>query len=51
MQITRTQVRHQYIPWFSSPLRLAYVHIVEIATKALISFNLILVLKPKRMNS
>ena len=47
MQITRTQVTHRFIPWFISPLRLAYVHIVELATKALVSFNLILVLKSR----
>jgi hypothetical protein len=35
MQITRTQVRHRFIPWFSSPLRLAYIHVVKDATKAL----------------
>jgi hypothetical protein len=47
MQITRTQVRHRFIPWFSSLLSLAYVHVVEVATKALVSFNLIVVLKPR----
>ena len=47
MQITRTQVRHRFIPWFSLLPWLAYVHIVEEATKALVSFNLILVLESR----
>jgi hypothetical protein len=51
MQITRTQVRHRFIPWFRSPLRLAYVHVVEEATQAFrVSFNPILVLKSREQS-
>ena len=32
--------RHRIIPWFSSPQRLAYIHIVEVSHKGFgISFN------------
>jgi hypothetical protein len=30
----RAHTRQGFIPWFSSPQRLAYVHVVEEATKA-----------------
>jgi len=37
-----------FIPWFSLPPRLAYVHVVEEATQAFrVSFNPILVLKSR----
>jgi hypothetical protein len=51
MQITRTQVRHRFIPWFGSPLRLAYVHIVEETTQAFqVTFNPILILKSREQS-
>jgi hypothetical protein len=60
-KITNKQVEHKtkqehksdkvFIPWFISPLRLAYVHVVEEATKDLVSFNLILVLKSREQVS
>jgi hypothetical protein len=34
-----TRVTQGFIPWFNSPQRLAYVHVVEEATKALESLS------------
>jgi hypothetical protein len=36
-----------FILWFSSTLTLAYGHVVEVAIKALVSLNLILILKSR----
>jgi len=40
-----------FIPWFSSPPKLAYIHVVEEATQAFrVSFNPILVFKSREQS-